>query len=77
MDNEKQIVYTYRYMWRVKDSSQVNFKIVSDVRPGLDEFEKHLLALPGLESAGREYLHEYDCSLIGSFDKLFNEKEVL
>lgn len=63
-------VFTYRYLWQLKDSSQVNFKIVSDVPEGLLNFEKQLLVLPGIVKCAKEYLHEYDCSLIGKFDSL-------
>lgn len=64
-------VFTYRYMWKLKDSSSVNFKIVSDVESGLKSFESSLLALDGIEKCAKEYLHEYDCSLIGKFESLF------
>lgn len=65
-------VYTYRYMWKFSNSSDVNFKIVTDVSDGLFAFEKAVLALEGLERFGKEYLHEYDCSLIGKFDSIFS-----
>lgn len=64
-------VYTYRYLWKMKDSSQVNFKIVSDVKDGLKAFEDALFKLEGLEKASKEYLHEYDCALIGKFESIF------
>lgn len=63
-------VFTYRYMWKLKDSASVNFKIVSDVESGLIEFEKALLSLENVEKVAKEYLHEYDCTLIGKFETL-------
>lgn len=63
-------VFTYRYLWQVDGSSQVNFKIVSDVPDGLLSFEKQLLSLPDIVKCAKEYLHEYDCTLIGKFVSL-------
>lgn len=65
-------VYSYRYMWKLKDSDKVNFKIVTDVFEGISRFESELLKIEGLESCAREYLHEYDCSLIGVFEKIYD-----
>lgn len=69
--SEKIVVYTYRYMWKLKGSENVNFKIVSDTVAGLEAFEVELLKLDNLESAGKEYLHEYDVSCVGRFDSIF------
>lgn len=69
------IIYTYRYMWRLKDSDSVCVKIVSDVLQGLSEFENQLLALDGLESACKEYVHEYSCELLGKVDVLLKKNE--
>lgn len=63
-------VYTYRYMWKNVGSDSVNFKIVSDTEAGLKLFQDELLKLPDIESAGYEYLHEYDCSRIGFFETI-------
>lgn len=72
-------VICYRYMWQLKGSDQINFKIVTDVESGLKAFEQSLLALEGLERCAKEYLHEYDCSSIGKFESIFggdkNEKK--
>lgn len=71
-------VFTYRYLWQIKGSDKINFKIVSDVPEGLELFEKQLLCVPDISKAAKEYLHEYDVSLVGKFDTLFggdnNEK---
>lgn len=75
-------IYCYRYMWLVEGSDSVNFKIVTDTVEGLQQFEQALLKVDGLKSAGKEYLHEYDCSAIGKFEKIFdlevdkNEKSI-
>lgn len=70
------IVFTYRYLWQVKGSDQINFKIVSDVPDGLKSFEDALLAIPGLVKCAKEYLHEYDCSLVGLFETLFDGGDI-
>lgn len=76
------IVYTYRYMWRLKDSAtdlehrgKICFKIVSDVLEGLKSFEDSLISSCGddLFSFGKEYLHEYDVSKVGVFESLYKE----
>lgn len=64
-------VYTYRYVWKLKSSNTLNFKIVSDTIDGLTSFEKQLCQIPDIEMACKEYLHEYDCSLISRIDKVF------
>lgn len=67
-------IYGYRYMWLMEGSDSVNFKVVTDTVEGLQAFEQALLKLDGLKSAGKEYLHEYEVSSIGKFEKIF-EKE--
>lgn len=67
---KKVLVFSYRYIWKIKGSSNLNFKIVTDTLEGLLDFEKKLLSLEDIESAGKEYLHEYDCSKIGVFTSL-------
>lgn len=63
-------VFSYRYMWQVFGSDSVCFKIVTDTEDGLSKFEESLLSLDGLEKAMKEYVNEYDCSLIGKIDIL-------
>lgn len=63
-------IFTYRYMWQIKGSDKVNMKIVTDIEIGLIEFEKALLLVEGIEKAAKEYLHEYDCTLMGRFETL-------
>lgn len=69
-------IFTYRYVWRLKGSETLNFKIVTDTEKGLLEFEDKLFSIPEIESCGKEYLHEYEVSKIGVFVSLKNlEKE--
>lgn len=68
-------IYSYRYMWQLEGFDTIHFKVVTDTSKGLSEFEEALLKLPRLKSAAKEYIQEYDCSLVGTFTKLF-EKEV-
>lgn len=74
----KTVVFSYRYMWKLKDNSSINFKIVTDTSDGLKFFEDSLKSLDNLESVAKEYLHEYDCSKIGVFESVYggdvNEK---
>lgn len=63
-------------MWKIKDSDTVNFKIISDVQAGHDLFVEELKKLPDLESAGSEYLHEYDVSKLGLFVSIVSPSEV-
>lgn len=74
---DKVYVYSYRYMWQLKDSSDVCFKIVTDTEKGLSEFEDHLLAVPGLERCCKEYISQVDCSLMGIFTSLLNDNNSL
>lgn len=76
--NSKQIVITYRYMWRYVGSDSINFKIVSDTPEGHVQFQKLIieeLSTHGdLLSVVREYLHEYDCSKVGLISNLYNKE---
>lgn len=71
--DEKVVVYTYRYMWKCEGSDNVNFKIVSEPLEGIEEFEKALLNVEGIVRVSREYLHEYDVSKLGVFEKIFDK----
>ncbi|UPW41622.1 hypothetical protein [Peromfec virus RodF8_38] len=66
-------IYTLRYMWKIKGSDSVNFKVITDTEEGLEQFEEALLQFPDLVSAGSEYIQEYDCARVGVFNKIFNE----
>lgn len=57
-------IYTFRYMWRLKDSNQINFKIITDTLEGLEHFEDTLKKHEDIILAGKEYLHEIDVSRI-------------
>lgn len=70
------IIFSYRYMWRFTGSENIQFKIVTDTIQGLEKFEDELFKLDNLESVGKEYLHEYDCSKIGLFEKIFGGNKV-
>lgn len=71
-------IYSYRYMWRLKGSDSINFKIVTDTLEGLKKFEDVVVKIPDLLTFGKEYLNEYDVSLVGCFTTIFggdnNEK---
>lgn len=68
-------IVTVRYMWRVLNSENVMFKIVTDTVEGHSLFVNELLKIPDLISAGSEYLHEYDCSRVGVFEKIYNKED--
>lgn len=70
--DENNVVYTFRYMWKIKGNTSVNFKIISDVLSGVQAFEDTLLRLENLDGCAREYLHEYDVSRVGVFEKIFD-----
>lgn len=73
---ENPVIYTYRYMWRLKSESfdsefkdKICIKIITDTLEGLATFEKSLIDTLGdsLLAFGKEYLHEYDVSLLGIY----------
>lgn len=70
-------IYTYRFMWRLSGSDNICFKIVTDTSEGLKQFEDSLLKLENIELAGKEYLHEYDCSKLGLFESIFKKEEII
>lgn len=71
-------VFTYRYMWKDLKSGNLCFKIVSDTESGLKSFEDKFLETMSdkVEAFGREYLHQYDCTLIGRFDNLYKKESL-
>lgn len=62
---KSEILVTYRYMWKVSGNDSVCVKVVTDLPAGHDLVVKAILNIEGLESAAREYLHEFDVSRIG------------
>lgn len=67
-------IFTYRFMWKLKGSDLINFKVITDTSNGLASFEEALLKLQDLDSACKEYLSEIDVSLIGKVDTIFGGK---
>lgn len=67
-------ICSYRYLWQIEGNESICFKIVTDTEEGLKQFETSLFALEGLIRASKEYLHEYDCTKCGVFEKIY-EKE--
>lgn len=61
MDSPK-FVYTFRFMWRLKDNNQIFFKVVTDTENGLKQFEETLRNVPNIELAAKEYLSQIDLS---------------
>lgn len=58
-------IYTLRYLFLLKDSEQVNYKIVSDCLSGHKSLFESMKSDENLVKCTYEYLNEYDC------DKLF------
>lgn len=67
-------IFTYRYMWKIKDSDRICFKIITDTKSGLEQFEQALLQLPDIVSALKEYISEIDCDLVGIVDTILGGK---
>lgn len=67
------ILYTYEYMWKVKDSDSVNFKIISDVLEGHNQFIDMLKKLDNIECASRTYLSQIDVSKYHVDEVLFKD----
>lgn len=68
-------LFTYRYMWITKGDERIQFKVITDTETALTKFEEHIKkTVPDLDKFGKEYIHEYDISLIGRFtDILYKE----
>lgn len=69
-------VYSYRFMWRLKGSDNINFKIITDTKAGIADFEDKIKQLPELHSAAKEYINEYDIELICKADTFYHIPEV-
>lgn len=68
---EKIFLYTYRYMWKTKDSDRVQFQYVTDTLERLQSYEENILSISDLESAGKEYISQIDVSQVAFFNKIF------
>lgn len=77
MDDEQVFLYTYRYMWKVKDSKTILVRIITDTIEGLSAFEEALLKNESIYSCAKEYLFQCDVSRIGLLDSLkFEDSDV-
>lgn len=72
---KSEILVTYRYMWKVAGNDSVCVKIVTDIPSGHEGVVAAILAIEGLESAAREYLHEFDVARIGQVVSLKEKNE--
>lgn len=54
-------IYTLRYLFTLKGSEQVNYKIVSDCLEGHRKLFEAMRADDSLVKCTYEYLNEYDC----------------
>lgn len=55
------VLYTYEYIWKLDNSDNLCFKVITDTIQGHEAFVKMLKDIPGLVLASRTYLHEIDC----------------
>lgn len=69
-------VYTYRYMWKVKDSEQVQLKYISDVKAAHDLFRKALQSDDNVVSALCEYIGEVDPMVVAYTDVIKQEVKI-
>lgn len=70
---EKVCLYSYRYMWSVKDNEKsLNFRIVTDTPQGLENFEKALKSDDTIVKIGREYICTFEVEKIGKFEDVIN-----
>lgn len=67
------ILYTYEYMWKVKGSDSVKFKIITDVLDGHTQFIDMLKKVDNIECASRTYLSEVDVSKYHTDEVLFKD----
>lgn len=69
-------IYTYRYMWKVKNSEQVQLKYISDVKPVHDSFRKALQSDDNVVSALCEYIGEVDPLVVAYTDVIKQEVKI-
>lgn len=69
---------TYKYVFRIVGDPEgtLKFRIVSDVAEGHAALVKQLIADETIELCLREYLHEYNCSLVGSVESLKGSNKI-
>lgn len=64
------VLYTYRYMWRVKNApkgqeARVNFRLVTDTLAGHSAFIERVKQDEAVLDCCREYVCEYDAARVG------------
>lgn len=61
---------TYSYFWQEIGSDKINLKIVTDTLEGHELFVSAIKDKYVLNRFGREYVHEFDVTLLSKFDNL-------
>lgn len=77
MDKTLKIV-TYKYLFQLLDmdaKKTVGVKFVSETPQGHETFLKSLLADKNVVKAMREYVGEYDCSMLGFTEVLKGQED--
>lgn len=66
MENNK--IYTYRYIWLMKDNDKLNVRIISGVKEEHEQFVKVLHENKAVEKASRVYVNEYDVTKMDDYE---------
>lgn len=74
MENNK--IYTYRYIWLMKNSDKLNVRIISGIKEEHEQFVKVLLENDDVEKASRVYVCEYDIVKMDDYEPVKQSKEV-
>lgn len=69
-------IFTYRYMWKTKDSEHIQVKYISDVTKAHTVFRDNLQKDENVVSAMCEYIGEIDPLVIAYTDIIKKEVEI-
>lgn len=73
MENNK--IYTYRYIWLIKNNDKLNVRIISGIKEEHEQFVKVLLDNVDVEKASRVYVCEYDIVKMDDYEPVKQSKE--
>lgn len=65
---KENVIYTYRYIWLMKDNDKLNVRIISGVKEEHEQFVKVLQENKLVEKASRVYVNEYDVTKMDDYE---------
>lgn len=76
MKEEKNVIYTYRYMFQTKSSDRINIMLLSGSMEQILDYDKKFMLDDNIESCCRIYQSEIDLSFIDIVKSIKIKEEI-